>query len=427
MENWIDLKEIPKYKGTGTRGKLVNDWKNAYGCKCNFYCEGVSGFFTIKEYYKDKQTVCVNYNDKDKIIPTSYILSNNIRTLIGLRNKDFKIQIGVEFIDNNRNIKITGRKMIQDTSGVVRKFYNYHCNICNWSDGWIMENHLLKGTGCSCCAKISIVPFFNDIYTTNPEFIPYFKHIEDTHKTTYCSKRKFLMVCPNCRNEQLYSTDKLSSYGFSCKKCGDGYSYGEKFVYSLLNSLGIEFTTQLSNTIFNWCNKYKYDFYLTNINTIIEVHGRQHYFPKSTKELYGYCQENDVVKEKLAKENGIDNYIIIDCKKSELSYMKNSIIKSGLLELLHKNHDEINWQECDSFTSKSFIVSICEYKNNHPELSTTDIGKIFHMARTTIQSYLQKGSILGICIYDKEFERKFKTKKAKLEYYNDILNKENLA
>lgn len=48
------------------------------------------------------------------------------------------------------------------------------------------------------------------------------------------------------------------------------------------------------------------------------------------------------------------------------------------------------------------------------------------MARTTIQSYLQKGSILGICIYDKEFERKFKTKKAKLEYYNSIY-KETLA
>ena len=36
MDNWIDLSNVPKYKGTGTRGKYVNDWKNASGCKCNF-------------------------------------------------------------------------------------------------------------------------------------------------------------------------------------------------------------------------------------------------------------------------------------------------------------------------------------------------------------------------------------------------------
>ena len=58
-------------------------------------------------------------------------------------------------------------------------------------------------------------------------------------------------------------------------------------------------------------------------------------------------------------------------------------------------------------------------KNNHPELSTTDIGKVFHMARTTIQKKMQKGTTLGICIYDKEFERKFRTKEARLKYYSN--------
>ena len=105
-----------------------------------------------------------------------------------------------------------------------------------------------------------------------------------------------------------------------------------------------------------------------------------------------------------------------------MQYIKESIINTNLLQLLNVTENEINWIECDRYTSKSLLVEACEYKNNHPELSTTDIGKVFHMARTTIQLYLQKGANLGICIYDKEFERKFKTKEAREKYYKTILS-----
>ena len=102
-----------------------------------------------------------------------------------------------------------------------------------------------------------------------------------------------------------------------------------------------------------------------------------------------------------------------------MQYIKESIINTNLLQLLNVIENEINWVECDRFTSKSLLVEACEYKNNHPELSTTDIGKVFHMARTTIQSYLQKGATLGICIYDKDFERRYKTKETRLKYYSN--------
>ena len=422
MKNWIDLSEVPKYKGTGTRGKFVNDWKNASGCKCNFCCDEVKGYFIIKDYNKDKQKLTITYNNEDKIIPTSYILNNNIRTLIGLRNKNFKVEIGTEFVDDNRNLTVIGRKMVSDSKGTLRKMYNYHCNICNWDGGLVDEGHLLSGIGCSCCAKSVIVPYINDIYTTNPEFIKYFKYEEDTHKTTICSKKKFMMVCPFCGNEQMYSTNNLSANGFSCKRCGDGIPYGEKFVYSLLQSLNINFITQLSRTTFKWCEKYKYDFYIPSINTIIEVHGRQHYFNEESakNELYGYCHDVDITKENLAINNGIDNYIIIDCRKSNLQYIKESIINTILLQLLNVSINDIDWNECDKYTSKSFTIEVCDYKNNHPELSTTDIGKVFHIARTTIQKYLQRGAELGICIYDKDFERRFKTKNARLKYYSNL-------
>ena len=49
------------------------------------------------------------------------------------------------------------------------------------------------------------------------------------------------------------------------------------------------------------------------------------------------------IKEQLAKDNGIDNYISIDCSKSECSYIKISIIESGLLNILHTKESSINW------------------------------------------------------------------------------------
>ena len=166
------------------------------------------------------------------------------------------------------------------------------------------------------------------------------------------------MVCPFCKNEQMYSTDNWSTNGFSCNRCGDGISYGEKFMYSLLNQIRENFITQLSRTTFGWCDKYKYDFYLPRINTIIEVHGIQHY-EENRSSLYCYNASNDEIKEKLAKENGISNYIVIDCRKSNLQYIKESIINTNLLQLLNVTENEINWIECDRFTSKSFLITVC--------------------------------------------------------------------
>lgn len=295
-ENWIDLSNVPKYKGTGTRGKYVYDWKNASGSRCDFYCEGVTGYFIIKDYNKERQEVTVTYNNEDKKLRTNYILKCLLRTLIGLRNKDFKVSIGTIFTDNNRHMEVTGRELKPDSKGTLRKMYSYHCHICGWKDGWIDEGHLLNGIGCSCCAKTVIVPYVNDVYTTNPELIKYFKNIEDTHTTTNCSKRKVQMICPNCGDEKIYTTADLYSHGFACRKCSDGISYGEKFMYSLLKGLNIDFITQLSRKQFSWCDKYKYDFYIPNINAIIEVHGRQHYMEED-RGVYKCCKETDEYKE----------------------------------------------------------------------------------------------------------------------------------
>ncbi len=417
MNNWIDLSNIPT-KPFGN--SFAYDWKKSINCICNFSCEGITGTLKIVGYNPKVHKLSISYTNQIKKIHTDFFKAGKLQTLIGLRSGDFKISVGTIFEDEHRNIVITAKKRLPDSNGRLWKAYQYHCNVCNWDDGVMNESHVIHGIGCSCCNKKTIVPYINDLYTTNPELIKYFKNIEDTHKTTSCSKKKFLMVCPNCGNEQLYSTDDLMNHGFACKKCGDGVSYGEKYLYSLLKQLNVDFIAQLTHTTFDWCGKYRYDFYISKINTIVEVHGMQHYSDNNEqKSKFTRCLINDPIKEKLAKENNISHYICIDCSKSNGKFIKNSIINSALLNVLSVKENDIDWDECDRFTSKSFVTIACDYKNKYPELSSKEIGKIFGISGGTVQKYLQKGAELGICIYDKDFEKKRPAKTTRILYYKN--------
>ena len=218
--------------------------------------------------------------------------------------------------------------------------------------------------------------------------------------------------------------DQFHKYGLGCDKCSDGISYPEKFMYSFLEQTKYEFVTQLGKKQLSWCDKYHYDFYIPFLNCIVETHGNQHY---DGYEHYGfksaeYEAENDKRKRELALNNNVEKYIELNCSKSNKEWMKNSIINSGLPSLLNIDIDNIDWDECQKYTTNSMLIASCNYKNNHPELSTTDIGKILNMPAPTIQKYLQRGSELGICIYDKNFERQYKTKDARLKYYSTKLN-----
>ena len=418
MNNWIDLSNVPQ-RDFGN--KKVYDWIKSVGVECKFSCENVLGNLKIVGYEPKTHFLSILYNNEVKPIKTDDFRVGKIRTLIGLRTNKFRVEVGDTFVDDHRNMTIISRRYISDSKGRLFREYQYQCNVCGWTEGWIKENHLLNGSGCACCSKYVIVPFLNDLYTTNPELIKYFKNIEDTHKTTTCNKKKFLMVCPNCGNEQLYSTDDLMNHGFSCRKCSDGVSYGEKFMYSLLKQLKVKFIPQLTHTTFDWCGKYRYDFYLTDYNTIIEVDGSQHYYNKpNSKGKFQSCLINDPIKEILAMENNIKNYIHINCSKSKCEYIKNSIIESGLLNILNITSETIDWNECDKFTSKSFIVEVCNYKNKNPELSTYDMSSVLGISSGTIQKYLQKGAELGICIYNKNFEKICHNKNARLKYYLNV-------
>lgn len=422
MNSWIDLSKIPQYY---LKDKRVYDWKNSIGISCDFICEGITGVLIIVDYDSKKHKLSILYNNEVKQIDTDTFKAGRIMKLIGIRNDDFKVDVGTNFTDKNRNITILSRQYKKDKNNHTWKYYNYHCNICGWDDGWISESHLLHGIGCSCCKGFTVVKGINDVATTHPEYLKYFVNKEDAYTITYSSNKEVLLRCPRCGTKKYIKMGQFHKYGLACDKCSDGISYPEKFLYSLLEQLNFEFITQLGKKQFIWCENYHYDFYIPSLNCIIETHGNQHFIGY---EHYGfksaeYEAENDKNKRELALNNGIKYYFELNCAKSNIEWMKKSIIQSGLLSLLSVKETDINWIECDRYTATSAVVTICEYKNEHPELSTNDIGKIFHIARTTVQKYLQRGSDIGICIYDKNFERKCMTQESRLKYYSNQKNK----
>lgn len=191
--------------------------------------------------------------------------------------------------------------------------------------------------------------------------------------------------------------------GFSCPKCSDKIPIGEKIMYCVLDSLNIDFIKELSKTTLKWCGKYRYDFYIKESNTIIEINGKQHYYGTGFSSYNGGKTvqdeiKNDINKFSVAINNNISNYIVIDASNSDFNYIKQSILLSDLPKIYDLSN--IDWNKILELTSKSLIKEICSIWNENENISITEMMKIFHLSDTTISKYLKIGNDLGWCKFN---------------------------
>lgn len=335
--------------------------------------------------------------------------------------KDFKVEIGTVFKDDKRNFVITDReyryrKLKPDKKGRVytsqQKWYKYHCNRCSYSDGWIEESNLLQcKQGCPCCSTPvkKVVLGINSIYDTDRYLISDYGLDEEFSKThTIGTGKKGKIICKDCGSIKFLTPRTIKYYRSIGCSCGDGFSYPEKFMFNILKQINIDFTTQLSKSTFKWCNKYKYDFYIPSINTIIETHGEQHYskhrgcFKRTLEQEI----ENDKYKKQLALNNGICKYITIDCRESNTEFIKQSIMNCELNELFDLSN--IDWLKAEEHAINSNLIKeVCNYWNNKKEWeSTTDLAREFGLAKNTIIKYLKQGNKQEWCKYNPKKEMK---------------------
>ena len=281
---------------------------------------------------------------------------------------------------------------------------------CRFGHTWdaIPNNIISRKSGCPYCSGNIITIGENDMWSVRPDVATLLKDSNDGYKYTAYSGKKALFVCPECGEEQLKTISSVSIQGFSCRMCGDGVSYPNKFSRALLKQLPIDiYDVEYSP---KWAQGYLYDNYFEyNGNKyILEMDGGFHYI---SRDLYGSTIEErknkDKIKDKLAMENGIE-IIRIDCQKSNCTYIKNNIIQSQLSEFFDLSH--IDWEQCDEIAQKSLVKQVCDvYKSGiHDVIQLKDI---FHLNRNTITDYLKRGSALKFCDYSIENSKKEGNKK----------------
>lgn len=407
---------LPTTYGFGANiNKLNIDWKKSIGYKVHFLYHNIEDDLKIVDYITKKQTLIIKYKNKKNSIKTNSIVRGQLSVILGNLTSEFKVEIGQTFKDDKRDLKIINRERRPryKKDGTLKcndKWYMYRCNKCG-AELWVIESGLLRQKqNCACCANKTVVEGINDISTTDDWMIPIINDIEFCKTHTHSCSVKFHPTCPICGRKQQKETAVYNIYKYkniSCVYCSDNISIPEKIMFNILEQLlGEDFTYQYSKTNNKWCEKYKYDFYFEKYGQeyIIETHGIQHYkentnFKMSLEE----AQQNDKDKKELALENGIkkDNYIVIDCRKSELDFIKNNILHSKLNELFDLNN--IDWLKCEEFCCDSLVKEACEYWNKGIN-NTKDISNVMKVGRGIITKWLKQGDRLNWCKYNPKKE-----------------------
>lgn len=120
----IDFTCVPKKYGR-------NDWLNSKGCILPFYYDGIKGKMQIIDIKSiNKMTyLTIQYKNRIKDIRNINLLNCKIANIIGYHTGDYIFEKGERIIDANRDLTIIGQKRYK-SSGIIRKAYQYNCNIC---------------------------------------------------------------------------------------------------------------------------------------------------------------------------------------------------------------------------------------------------------------------------------------------------------
>lgn len=290
--------------------------------------------------------------------------------------------------------------MLDEFTQRYQLHYRYQCSVCGYI-GVLRKDHYEKGVGCGACNGKKVHPGFNDVATTRPDLVKFFKDKQDAKTITRSSAKMVMTKCPECGTEREYYMHALSKFGFRCQVCYGGHSFPNRLMSSLLHELNIDF---ISEKCFLWSNKYRYDFYIPNQSVIIEMHGEQHYSDKVGWSSLSDVQMRDADKRQLAYENGVLHYFEIPADVSTIEYIRRNIEKSGVLDILSATNSEINWVNVGVLALKGAPLRCCELWNDGVS-DLHEIAEIVGVATCTVSAYLKEFASLGLCNYSASKQR----------------------
>lgn len=378
----INFKEIEKIN------KKV-DWTNNIGKRIFYEWDSKAGHFLILNYFKSNRKLLIQDSNGYGcfLISAGHLKELKLSYIFCDLKKDYKYK-KYDTIDMDYGTILIKGRYVKNS----QKFYMCEIgNVCKI----MKESEIYRSR-----KKLSTVEyhkkFGKKIYQTHPESKIYFLNTQDIYDFSYGSNRKTYLICPNCNCIKYQKISDLYCKGFSCPCCSDGISYPNKFFANFLKQQSIEFKAEVG---FEWSNLKRYDYYIPKLNTIVEIHGLQHYEDVGGyMEDYAKQEKNDKYKREIALSNGIQHYYEINCSISNPDYIYNNIKKSGILEIIKFNESKFNIELLEIESQKSLLIKVCEYWNNN-KLSTEDIAQKFNISRPTVASYLRKGVELNLCDY----------------------------
>lgn len=402
MENSINLDDIPVKKRASS---ITYEWKKSIGSIITGKYNDISFEFKIINYNPKTQKVQFLYNENVYELSTGSIIKIRLKSFFNVYNRNYLYEVGDKINTNSGLIEILEQTRI-DVSTWKEKSYKYKCLKCG-NEGVKRECNLKVGKGCTKCGKYTseVMEGYNDVGTTHPWVMNYLQNPEESKRYKAGSNVKINMKCKDCGNTKMISFNDLINKGFSCQKCGDGFSYPEKVMYSVLEQLKVCFDKEKR---FKWCGfpKYnstkihrgRYDFVIEDNKLIIEIDGGFH---RSNNNMSGQSKEEsyyiDKMKDNLAIENGYD-VIRISVESYTIEEIKNNILNSKLSKLYDLS--VVDWSKCEKYTLTSIMVRACILFNDTNR--ALEVCRKLSLPKSTILKYLKRGTNIGLCNYNAE-------------------------
>lgn len=383
---FVDTSNLPR------KNNNEIDWEKSVGCRCSFIYGEINDEVEIIDYKKDLKNIKINvrYKNNKNYISVGNFKQGNIGRILMKHTPEFKYEINQEFISKKtgNKFKILNRekRIRKDKYGEHKeKWYLYKCLKCGY-EHWMIEMAFSRISSCPCCLGRVVVQGINDIPTTDPWMIDYFQGGYDEAKLyTHGSNSIIDMKCPMCNTikPKIQICKLYANHSIGCK-CDTSMSFPEQVLYNLLEQFNIPFIHQLTKKHYKWIKNYRYDFYIetNDEKTIIECHGDQHYNkPIYNKKTIEYEKNNDLTKKQLALNNGIDNYYEVDCSKSDVSYIIQSLKNVGILDKYNIDPDIINVDQLYTKILSKDIKKCTEILNQYPYISAKELS---HMSKIPV-------------------------------------------
>lgn len=401
------------------RGRTL--WKECIGTRLNFEYDGIKSHIVIDEVVDSRKIKISGEHNKNYEIKKADVKTCSLARFLKINTREYLYNVG----DVVNGLKILDKIRVKKAK-YSDKGYIVECV----KDGYTYstyESNFKKGIGCGLCNGKVCVSGVNDVLTVRPDLEKYFVNKEDATTNTIFSHNKVDLVCVDCNRVKSMAISTFVYYGLGCS-CNDKNSYANKFITNLLTQLTAYFE---SEKIFAWAsienNNIKklngikiYDHYLRDVDAIIENHGMQHFeninWRKNGGRTFEEEQENDKLKRKLAIENNIKHYVELDCRKSELEWIKNSVMNSELPKLLVFKEEDIDWLECEKFALSNLVKEACDLWMTRKFKNTKELADEMKLSTTTIVRYLKLGNTHNWCDYTPEMH----CKKYISKYVKDI-------